>query len=178
MLDRIFLVLTLTTCLLPFNSQAEEIEKKVNLSFGTYALTVAYVDAFINDDILTGTALSASYAFSNNTAVRGSLFSLNHIDYPEIDAEGIDIIALFGTGFTTQGFKAYLGAGIYDESWDNPTGGVLNFSGIQFNGGLGYNWEAIALDLIIGIRESGDYNNQANADTAVVSSTFNLSVRF
>lgn len=176
--SRISLFLSLFTLFLPFNLYAEdETEKKINLSFGTYALTVAYVDYFINDETLSGTAFSASYATTNNVAFRGTVFSLTHDDYSNIDASGTDIMALFGTGFTKQGFKGYLGAGIYNESWEGP-GGKLSFNGIQLNGGIGYNWEVIALDLLIGIREQSDYDNLANADTAVVSSSFSLSARF
>jgi len=175
---RIFLFLSLITFLLPFNLYADvEAEKKINIGFGTYALTVAYTDFFLNDETLIGTAFSASYAISNNTAFRGTIFSLTHDDFSEVDASGTDIMALFGTGFTTQGFKGYLGAGIYNESWKGP-GGSISFNGIQLNGGIGYNWEVIALDLLIGIREQSDYDSQANADTAVFSSSFSLSARF
>ena len=178
MCTRIFLFSALISLLFPFNSYAKvDDEKKVNLSFGTYAVAVAYVDAFISDETLSGTAFSASYATSDNIAFRGTLFSLTHDDFSNVDASGSDIMALFGTGFTKQGFKGYLGAGIYNESWKGP-GGSLSFNGIQLNGGIGYNWDVMALDLLIGIRESGDYNSQANADTAVVSSSFSLSVRF
>lgn len=176
--SRISLFLSLLTLFLPFNLYAEvETEKKINLSFGTYALTVAYADFFINDETLSGTAFSASYALSNNTAFRATIFSLTHDDFSDVDASGTDIMALFGSGFTTQGFKAYLGGGIYNESWKGP-GGSISFNGIQLNGGIGYNWEVIALDLLIGLREPGDYDNQANADTAVVSGSFSLSARF
>ncbi|MCW8935313.1 MAG: hypothetical protein OQK98_11370 [Gammaproteobacteria bacterium] len=175
---RIFLFFSLFTFLLPFNLYAEaEIEKKINLSFGTYALTVAYTDFFLNDETLSGTAFSASYAVSNNIAFRGTIFSLNHDDFSEVDASGTDIMGLFGSGFTTQGFKGYLGAGIYNDSWKGP-GGSISFNGIQLNGGIGYNWEVIALDLLIGIREQTDYDNLANTDTAVVSSSLSLSARF
>lgn len=177
MLTRTFLFFSFIICLLPLNLQAEEVAKKLNLSIGSYALTIIYEDIFIADDTLGGTALSASYALSNNSALRGSFYSLSHDNFSAVDADGIDIMFLFGTGFEKQGLKAYFGAGIYDESWQGP-GGEFGFNGIQLNGGIGYNWDVVALDLLIGIREPGDYNSTATLDTAVVSSSFNLSARF
>ena len=176
--SRIFQFSILISLLFPLNLYAEvDDKKKINLSFGTYAVAVAYVDSFISDETLTGTAFSGSYALSNNIAFRGTIFSLTHDDFSDVDASGTDIMALFGNNFTEQGFKGYLGAGIYNESWKGPSGS-LSFNGIQLNGGIGYNWDAIALDLLIGIRDSGDYNSQANVETAVVSSSFSLSARF
>ena len=60
------------------------------------------------------------------------------------------------------------------------TGFDESFNGLQLSGGLGYNWDAVAIDLVIGIRQVGDYDDLANtvgltADAAVSS---NLSVSF
>jgi len=179
MLTRISLVLTFLIFILPFNSQAEETERKISISFGTYALSISHADLFQSDETLTlsGTAFSASYAISNNIAFRGTVFSLTDDDFPDIDSSGVDIMALFGSGFTAQGFNGYLGAGIFIDSWRNSNANQ-NFDGIQLNGGIGYNWEALSLNLLFGLRESGEYDNQGNSFTAVVSTSFNLSVRF
>jgi len=176
---RIYLILTLLIFILPFKLQAEEIEKKISFGFGTYSLSVSHADLFQSDKTLTlsGTAFSASYAMSNNIAFRGSFFSLTDDDFPDVDSSGVDIIALFGSGFTTQGFNGYLGAGIFIDRWKNANENQ-HLDGTQLNAGIGYNWEALSLNLLFGLRESGEYDNQGNSFTAVVSSSFSLSVRF
>ena len=57
------------------------------------------------------------------------------------------------------------------------------FRGVQLNGGLGYNWEVIALDFVLGIRETGDYedfgqDSGISTDVTAVSGSLILSARF
>jgi len=100
-----------------------------------------------------------------------------------LENNGFDLLAYYGKGFTKLGLKAFFGGGIYNESWKLP-GFSDDFNGLQFSGGIGYNWDAVSLDLTLAIRESGDYdkliqnNLGLNLDPVAFSSSLTLSARF
>ena len=184
LMNKYIFIVVLTAALLPFNVQAEELEKKFNIGIGTYALKIAYDDTYIgNDDDLSGFGLSALYAFTDQVAIRGEYYSLDHDDASNIDATGIDLVGYFGTGLATQGFKAYIGGGIFSETWESPVR-TEDFGGLQLNGGIGYNWDVLALDFVLGIRNASDYEDfiqrvsGISVNAAAVSGSLILSARF
>ena len=93
------------------------------------------------------------------------------------------MVGYFGTGLATQGFKAYIGGGIFSEEWESPAR-TENFGGLQLNGGIGYNWDVVALDFVLGIRDPSDYEEFiqrvlfVSTDAAAVSGSLILSARF
>lgn len=166
-----------------FKAQAEMYdEKPFNIGIGTYALTVAYDNLFLDDDF-SGFGISAQYAFNDNFAVRGEYYSTDHDDLQGIDNTGVDIVGYFGTGLASHGFKAYIGGGLFSETWDF-SGFEEDFDGLQLNGGIGYNWDILALDLVLGIRDASDYEDAVlrftgfNVDASAVSASLILSGRF
>ncbi len=96
-----------------------------------------------------------------------------------IDNKGYDFLIHFGTGLSQTGFKAYIGGGIFSETWKNPHF-TEKFNGLQINGGIGYNWDAVALDLSVGLREADDYDDPEFQDLnpTAASSSLQLSARF
>ena len=173
------------TCLIiTQNLIAEELEKKFTIGAGTYALNISYDNSLVgSDDKLNGFGLSASYAFTDNFAIRSEYYSLEHDDFSSLDATGIDLVAYIGTHLATRGFKAYIGGGIFSETWE-IAGFKKDFNGVQLNGGIGYNWDVIALDLVLGIRDPSDYENfilratGINTNAVAVSGSLILSARF
>lgn len=172
------------TSLLSLTIQAEEMEKKFNVGIGTYALSISYDNASSGaDDELGGLGLSASYSFTDKFSIRGGYYSLEHDDFSSLDATGMDLTAYFGTGLASQGFKAYIGGGIFSETWD-ANGFEEDFSGLQLSGGIGYNWNVMALDFLIGIRDASDYEDfvntafDASTDASAVSGSLMLSAVF
>lgn len=170
---------------LSFNSLAgpDGAIKPFTIGAGTYASVIAYDDAYLKDDELAGLALSFGYAVTDNIAFRGTLFSLEHDDLSSLESKGYDLLAHFGTGLATHGFKIYGGVGLFSEKWE--LGSVSEkFNGLQLSGGLGYNWDHVALDLIIGLRGASDYEevvNQVtpyNVSAAAASGSLLLSFRF
>jgi hypothetical protein len=172
----ILLIFASLITLLSLDAKAEGVEKKFNVGIGTYALKVAYDD-------LSGIGISVSYAFSDQFALRGEYYTLDHDDISALDDTGIDLVTYFGTGLATHGFKAYIGGGIFNETWE-LLGYEEDFSGLQINGGIGYNWDPVALDFVPGIRDSGDYEDFIqralfiNVDAAAISGSLILSARF
>ena len=183
-MNKYVFIAVLTGYLLPFNAQADELEKKFNIGIGTYALTIVYDNSLVgSDDNLSGFGLSALYAFTDQFAIRGEYYSLDHDDDSNVDATGIDLVGYIGTGLATRGFKAYVGGGIFSETWESPFRSE-DFGGLQLNGGIGYNWDVVALDFVLGIRDAGDYeefiqrNTFVSTNAGAVSGSLILSARF
>lgn len=133
-------------------------EKKFSIGLGTYALNLAYSDASMgSDDEFSGFAINASYAFNDHVAVKGAYYSLEHDDFSEIEAKGLDLAVVGGMGLATEGFKIYGGGGLFNETWEFPRFADEKFSGIQLVGGLGYNWDVVSVDLSVAIRNASDY---------------------
>lgn len=89
-------------------------------------------------------------------------------------------VAFYVTGLLSEGFKAYIGSGFYSETLEIGSFDE-DFSGAQINGGIGYNWEQVSLELSIGIRSTGDYEgfvDDSGTDVTAVSSALTVSYRF
>lgn len=175
----VLLILILSLALSSLNAQAGDEQKHVQLGISSYALIVAYNNS--SDDEFSGTAFSAAYAPTDNVAFRGTFYSIENDDFSELESSGYDLIIYVGTGLASEGFKIYGGGGIFNETWE-LFGFEEDFSGIQFGGGLGYNWDAVALDLVVAVRDVSDYEDALGpigliVDT-VVTSALTLSVRF
>ena len=157
--------------------------KKLQLGFGTYAIVIGYDEPYYEDDELSGTTLAIRGVMSDNFAIHGNLYSTDHDDFSDIENDGFDLVAYFGNRLQSQGFKIYAGGGIYNETWE-LYGVEFDFSGIQLSGGIGHNWENVALDLMLSIREASDYedfifdNGGGNVTAAGVSSSLQIAVRF
>jgi hypothetical protein len=113
---------------------------------------------------------------------KGAYYSTEHDDFSDLEADGFDLALYLGTGLASKGFKAYVGGGIFNETWE-LFGAEEDFSGIQVTGGIGYNWDNIALDFIVGIRDPSDYedfiedNLFIDVDPAAVTGSLTLSIR-
>jgi len=176
----------LTLLILSSNAIADSgdtYEKHFSVGIGTYASTVAYDNSYYSDDDFSGGALSFAYAFTDQFALRATFFSLEHDDVSDLESKGYDFLAYFGTGLATHGFKAYIGGGLFKDKWEyGPF--EETFNGLQLSGGIGYNWDPVSLDLTIGIRDPGDYEDFVNTipgvdvSAVVVSSSLILSARF
>ena len=155
------------------------VPKHWQVGLGIYNFTIAYDNT--SDDDFSGGAISASYAASDNLAFRGTIFSLEADEFSEVDSSGYDLVIYGGTGLLTQGFKIYGGGGLYKDTWE-IFGFEESFSGLQLSGGLGYNWDVVAIDFVIGIRDVSDYEDLAIIGGAIVdtavSSNISVSFRF
>ncbi len=155
------------------------LEKPLSVGLGTYASVIAFDNAFVDDLEFSGFAITVGYAISNQYLIRGSYFSLEEDDITNLDSSGYDLLAYLGTGLASHGFKAYVGGGLFKEKLDDGFD-TESFSGLQLSGGIGYNWDSVSLDLIVGIRDSSDYEDGAISavDITAVSSSLLLSARF
>jgi hypothetical protein len=163
-----------------FADQSKEI-KNWNVGAGIQSLTVTNDDE--NSDF-GGNILTVSYAFSDSLAVRGSIHSLEHDEYSELTSDSYDIIGYWGSGLQSEGFKAYIGAGLFSDTWEvDGYQEDENFSGVVFSGGLGYSWEYITVDLILGARQAKDYADlvEKSGSTGIImaiTTSLVLSARF
>lgn len=162
---------------------AGDAEKPFSIGIGTYSSIIAYDNSLYEDDELSGFSLSFAYAVSDMLAFRGTYFSLEHNDFSDIESTGYDLLAHLGTGLATHGFKAYIGGGLFSDKWESGAFSKT-FNGLQLSGGIGYNWDSVSLDFILGIRDASDYeafiNENLPTDVSAVaaSGSLLLSYRF
>jgi hypothetical protein len=159
MLFRYFLLIIL---LIPLVANSDIEPKNFNLGVGIYSLQIydkPSDGAYSNDsDRLNGVSLSAAFMLTNRIAFRGTYYLLDRGNFPDTNASGYDVLAYFGNGMATRGFKWYIGGGYFSEEWDVMTESY-SFSGMQFSGGFGYNWERYSFDMLLHARDTGDYEN-------------------
>ncbi|MGB5583842.1 MAG: hypothetical protein WBO93_09645, partial [Gammaproteobacteria bacterium] len=75
----------------------------------------------------------------------------------------------------TQGGKWYVGGGYFNEQWEG-TPGSDTFNGLQLGGGFGYNWETIALEMQLSLRDTGDYDDTLGTQTTDIDTAGVLAV--
>ena len=164
------------------SATGDPVDKRFTLGVGTYATVIAYDDSFLADDEFTGISLSLAYALSDILSIRGTYFSQDHDTFSSIDSTGFDFLGHVGLNMGSPGFKAYIGGGIFSEEWETGTLSK-SFDGLQLSGCIGYNWESVALDFILNLRDASDYENfvnnvSPNANAAAASGSLLLSFRF
>ena len=154
----IFCLLMIALTIKPVLLQADS-DKHFNLGAGKYKMVLSNNTSF--DDEFTGYALTAQYAYTDNVAARIILYSTEEESYMQFDNDGAEILALFGSGLYTDGFKIYIGAGYFSEDWQLTTLSASH-NGLMLSGGIGYNWKIISVDLILGLRDVSDYQDLAD----------------
>ncbi len=174
--------ITLLLLLVSFNTFAApsgSAVKPFTIGAGTYVSVLAFDDAVTEDAEFSGIALSLGYALTDHIAFRGTYFSTENDDTSVNTSKGIDLLAIFGTGMATDGFKVYGGVGFFRDNQDFSSSSET-FDGLQLAGGVGYNWSVVALEFILAIRDSSDYEDRLNntVDIAAGSGSLLLSYRF
>ena len=153
-------------------------DKKWSVGIGSYATVISVDEYGSEDDEFTGGSITVRYAATENIALSAVFYGLEHEDVSAIEVSGIDLLVYAGNNFMSEGFKYYGGVGFYSETLEVGSF-EEDFSGFQLNGGIGYNWEHVALDLTLGIRSTGDYEDFTDAsDVTAVSSSLSLAYRF
>jgi hypothetical protein len=167
--------------LIPTSLLAETEPKKFNLGLGYYSLQLYDETWSYDSKRMNGAAFTGAYMFSDQIALRASYYVLRNGDFTNTDTEGMELLGYYGRGLATRGGKVYAGAGYFTEDWDD-TEGTHQFDGLQLMLGAGYNWDRVAFDAIITLRDVGDYDDylgrpDAEINTAGVLSLM-LSARF
>ena len=160
----------------------EGAEKKLTIGAGAYALKINYENDYIDtENEFSGMGFAASYAFSNSFAIKGVYYTLEHDEHSEVEATGADVMLYIGSNLASHGFKIYIGGGAFSETWELGATEV-DYSGVQFNFGLGYNWDPLAIDFVLGIRDTtdyeDDYSSSSDTDIIAASGSLILSARF
>lgn len=127
---------------------------KGSIGLASYATHIEYDAWAAEDDDFSGFALFGTGALNHNVAIRGGFYSLEHDDYNDVDGSGIELQLLGGNNFDSVGFKIYGGVGLFNEEIED-----YDFSGMLLTFGIGYNWQKIALDFWISVRDADDYED-------------------
>lgn len=107
----------------------------------------------------SGNVLTAQYAVTDKWAVKATYQSLEFDDNSDVSSTNVDVLAYFGRGFLTDNkLKVYAGLGFFSDTWGtDDDADDIDFSGFTVGGGVGYNWERVALDFVINARQASDY---------------------
>lgn len=138
----------------------------------------------VKDLEFSGHTIALSYAFKESMALRVSVHSLENDDMSSLESESYDMAMLFGTGLLEDGFKAYGGLGYFSDTWSlEGFSEDVDFSGLLLTAGIGYSWEYVSLDLLVGAREVADYEDFVEdagfyGDVVAVTTSLTLSARF
>lgn len=137
------------------NGPAHNATKSWNVGLGTQTLSVSNNDEYLD---FGGVTAFAQYSFSDNYAIRANVHTLENDDLSDLTSDSFDVSLYYGTGLLDEGFKAYIGTGLFSDSWAvDGFSGDESFSGLLFSGGVGYSWDHVAIDFIIGARAASDY---------------------
>jgi len=171
--------LLLSTLLLCSQVNASDLgsEKKWSVGVGSYAFSLVNDDYSDADSDFTGFNLAAGYAFNNHFQIRATYFSLENDDFSSLESEGFDVMAYGGTGFAEKGFRGYGGAGIFSDKW-SASYDSESFSGLQFGGGVGYNWGPAALDFVITLRQADKYEDFIYETGTYLAMSGNLTISY
>ena len=170
--------------LLSFNVYADssdDVEKPFSIGIGTYGSVITYDQDSEEDDKLSGVSFSFAYAVSDIFALRGTYFSLDHDDLSALESKGVDLLAHVGFNLGSPGFKLYIGGGLFKDTWElGPVD--KTFDGLQLSGGVGYNWDSVALDFIVNVRDASDYedfvNDASGTNVSATAATGSLLLSF
>lgn len=173
--------------------QAANNDKHWNVGVSSYSLGIYtednsyFADDYdYDDEFFVGGAFFVNYHFNESISARVQFYAIEHDDFSEIEMSGVDLLLYWGGGFLSEGFKWYIGGGAYSETLEIGNY-EEDFSGGQLNGGIGYNWEHIALDFSIGARTTSDYEDFADdeettidrdEDMFALTAALGVSVRF
>ncbi|QKT03102.1 hypothetical protein HUS23_04410 [Ectothiorhodospiraceae bacterium 2226] len=108
-------------------------------------------------DRFRGRGFGATGAFNDNWGARFLYYSTSHTDF-DLDNKGFEVMGLWGGNLRREGFKGYVGAGYFSESWE-AGGGSVDFSGWLLHVGAGYNWDRWTMDLSMSLRDGSDYES-------------------
>ena len=160
-----------------FSANANEVpDRNFNIGVTSY---VTIIDGPNSRDELSGGGLIATYAFSDRWAARINAGSLEHDSISQIESDTSELAILWGRNFNQTGFKWYVGGGFFQDKWSVKNSNVSeSFNGGMLTGGLGYNWNRVAFDFWISLRDSSKYEMQGfNLDSATTGGLA-LSLRF
>ncbi|TCS38780.1 hypothetical protein [Reinekea marinisedimentorum] len=159
------------------SAESESTTKMFSIGIASTAQVLGYDDYYGTEDEFAGFGFSGTIAPTDNVAFQANFYSLEHDMYDEIELSGVEIIAYFGTGLESEGFKAYIGPGYYSETVETPYT-EYEASGLLLGAGIGYNWQYVALDLALAFKNADDYAEEFNVDTTSINAALKLSGRF
>ena len=159
------------------NAYEGDSENHFSIGVGSYAFSFTNDDDSSADIDFSGYNIAAGYAVNNYFQVRVTYFVLENDDFSAFESNGFDLMAYGGVGLSKKGFRGYGGGGFFSDKWDVFEGNET-FSGVQFGGGLGYNWGPAALDFVINLRQVDKYEDYVSTSGTYVAVSGNLTVSY
>jgi len=154
-------------------------ERKFSVGVSSYATSVDFPQG---TDDASGIGLTATAVFNTlgvgHLGLMANYAAMEHDQVNAIDVTNVDASLIWGKNLATEGFKFYVGGGFFSEKWE--AGNLLNetFSGVQLTGGIGYNFDRIALDLFVNARPGSGYKFQGTEADGAATAGLSISYRF
>lgn len=154
------------------NAMASEDGPKFKLGVGTYSIIIADDSTTYggDDEQFFGGALVGTACLTKHVAIRGAFYATEHDDYSEVEINGLDIQLLLGTNFY-EGWNVFGGIGAFSETFEVSTGvggytvsAEKDLSGAELAFGVGYSWSKVALDYVVTVRDTDDYEDFTGVD--------------
>ncbi len=96
-------------------ANTEQDNKHWQVGVGSYAVVVEADD--YPDDDFTGFNLSSTYAFTDNVAIRGQYYSLEHDDESDLELSGVDILRFTALVYCLKALKLTWVVGFTVKLW-------------------------------------------------------------
>ncbi|MDQ7058608.1 MAG: hypothetical protein Q9N62_09250 [Ghiorsea sp.] len=148
-------------------------EGRGSVGAGTYVLTV--VPSVGATRTFAGSALVASYDFSNLISVAGHYYALTDKDFSVIEMNGFDV--MLRAGKNDLGFNYFGALGYYNETFSTPLTNKA-YTGTFVGYGIGYSWDNINVTWEGGFRTSGSEDPAPGVSTIATTGALNVSYRF
>lgn len=163
--------------LAPQSTEAAPDGRNYALSLTSYGTSIEFDG--ITDNLsgwgLTFDAVVAELQFSE-LAIRGTAARQKHDDFSRIDINAFELSLLWGRGLNHYGFNWAIGGGLFTEQWTDRSS--VNFNGVQFSGGIGYNWDQVAINGWISLRDANAYKLGRRSADAAAAAGLAIGLRF
>lgn len=182
MFKKTLIAMGLSLATMPTLANETDEPKRFSVGIASFA-TVTNIDTYYGsaDEDFSGFALLGTAAVNDNVAFRLTYANQSHEDDSNLDLTAIEGSVIAGTGLSNTGFKAYGSLGFFNETLEySGFSEEFDFNGFMLGGGIGYNWNPVALEFWINFRDASDYEDffGDNADVTAASGGLALSARF
>lgn len=158
---------------------ASDQPKHFTIGLASFATSVAYDTNWGTEtETFAGPAFFASAAVNDNVAFRLTYARQKHEDASALKLDAMELSLLAGMGMANAGLKVYGSLGLFSEALKLSGFEDDEFSGLMLGAGIGYNWNPIALEFWLNIRDTSDYEDISGVDVVALSGGLGLSARF
>ncbi len=155
---------------------AEQAKPTFSAGISTFAISQVVDDGYYAEDItFTGLQFIGSANLTDQVQAQIGFYSTSEENYDQLEMSGYSMRLNLGKGFQKKGLKVFGTFGLFNDrlTIKNNSSFEEKASGLEFGGGVGYNFEVVSVDYGLTIRTSSDYEKDEvwGSDTDVTTAT-------